>query len=135
MRYATRDEWNRFLEDFMSFSPLRSDVDMRPPVNLTHDEEAVNIQLLVPGIKTDDVDLTVKEDILTVRYEMGETPDGEEGRPVGRERPYGSFHRRIRLPYRVESESILAKTENGVISLRLPRAESDKPVTIKINAA
>lgn len=135
MLLETFNDLNRFMEEFMSLADTRDGGKSRPVLNMTTEDDGVTIYGLVPGINSDELNLTVKDEVLTISFEKSETPEGQDGRLIGRERFNGNASRSVRLPYRVETSRVNARVENGVLFLYLPRAEADKPVKIRITAA
>lgn len=97
-------------------------------VDIREQEDAYVLQALVPGLKADDLNIQVLEDVVTIE---GEFKAGENEYLV-RELPHGSFHRSLRLPVALEAEKAQAKISDGVLTLTLPKAESARPKNIKI---
>ncbi|MGA7195430.1 MAG: Hsp20/alpha crystallin family protein [Anaerolineales bacterium] len=97
-------------------------------VNIHDEEEAFVLTALVPGLKADDLNIQVLEDVLRIE---GEFP-ADENEYLMQELPNGSFRRELRLPSALESEKVEAKIADGILTLRLPKAESAKPRKIKI---
>ena len=105
-----------------------------PPVNVWRGPEGVIITAEIPGVKLDAVDVTVHQNTLTLKGSRSpEAPDGETGWHR-RERSYGPFSRVIELPFAVDADGVKASVHNGVLSIELPRPESDKPRKITITA-
>jgi HSP20 family protein len=138
---------------FTYYRPLR----LSEAVNRLFDESIVNPQLLspdaaalrvdvvasgdefiitagVPGLKAEDLSLEVLGDTVTLRGELPapELKDGQES--LLHERRYGKFARSLSLPTELDGAKAEAAIENGVLTVRLPKAETAKPRTIKINA-
>ena len=127
---------NRMLDSFFEDRSVwkRPDAgpDRYPQVDMYTGKDAVLIRAEIPGVAGDNVEITVKEELLTIGLKHDtDAPEGFRG--LSRERAFGETKRKIRLPYRVEAGAVEAKLSHGVLMLRLPRAESDKPVTIQIN--
>lgn len=101
-----------------------------PPVNLWLGENSVALTAELPGIAPDDVDLTVRENTLTLKGER----KSQDGASVWhrRERPIGQFSRTIQLPFRVDPEQVEARFANGLLEVELHRPESDRPRKIQI---
>jgi len=97
-------------------------------VNIRDEDDAFVLTALVPGLKADDLNIQVLEDVVRVE---GEFPADENGYLM-QELPNGSFRRELRLPSTIDSEKIEAKIADGVLTLHLPKAESAKPKKIKI---
>ena len=86
----------------------------------------------IPGVSLDNIDLTVHQSTLTIKGKSvpeGSVPEESFHR---RERRYGPFTRTIALPFNVDSDKVKATTQNGVLSIELPRPETDKPRRIHI---
>ena len=97
-------------------------------VNIRDEEDAFVLNALVPGLKADDLTIQVLDDVLRIE---GEFPaDGSEY--LLQELPDGSFRRELRLPSAIDSENVEAKIADGILTLRLPKAESARPRKIKI---
>ncbi len=103
-----------------------------PSVDVTHKDGTVILRADLPGIKPDDVKITVEDDVLTVSGEHTEETEEEGENYMRRERRRGSFSRSMSLPSGVEAEDIEATTEDGVleVTIPLPAAEQKKPVEI-----
>ena len=97
-------------------------------VNIRDEDDAFVLTAFVPGLKADDLNIQVLEDVLRIE---GEFPV-DENEYLLQELPNGSFRRELRLPSPVESEKVEAKIADGILTLRLPKAESAKPKKIKI---
>ena len=121
-----QEEMNSLLS--RSFSPAAG----FPAVNLWTGEESAILTAELPGIVLDDLDITVVGDTLTIKGSR--TPDqiGEGATYHRRERGFGRFTRVVQLPFRVEPEQVEATFTNGILSITLPRAMSDRPRKIQI---
>lgn len=100
-------------------------------INVREEEDAYVLSALVPGIKADELNIQVLEDVLEIKVEY--KADENDGYLV-RELPSGSFTRTLRLPAPVEAEHVEANVSDGVLTLRLPKAESARPKQIKIKS-
>jgi HSP20 family protein len=107
-----------------------ADRDLTLAVDVRDETEAFVLSALVPGLKAEDLDIQILEDVVSIEGEF--KPD--ENEYLLRELPHGSFRRSLRLPAAVDAEKAEAKISDGVLTLRLPKAESARPKTIKINA-
>ncbi|MDP7250014.1 MAG: Hsp20/alpha crystallin family protein [Planctomycetota bacterium] len=102
-----------------------------PALNAWVSEDSAVIESEIPGIKTEDLDISVHGRRLTITGKR----ESEEGNYLRRERESGEFRRQIELPFAVNAETVEASYDNGVLKVNLPRAESDKPRAIPINHA
>lgn len=101
-----------------------------PPINLWLGENSVAVTAELPGIAPDDVDLTMRENTLTLK---GERKSRDETSVWHRrERPNGRFSRTIQLPFRVDPEQVEARYANGLLEVELHRPEADQPRKIQI---
>lgn len=105
-----------------------------PPVNLWTGEEGVVVSAELAGVGPDDIDLTVQENTLTIRGERKPEATGADVAFHRRERIYGPFSRTIVLPYAVDAAKVEAHFHEGILMIRLPRPESEKPRRIAIQA-
>ena len=106
----------------------------QPAVNLWETADAVHVELEVPGVKSDQLDLSVVGSQLSIKIERPEVQ--EEGATYHRrERPVGSFLRVVELPCDVEAGKVEAALEHGVLSITLPKAEAARPRKIQVKAA
>lgn len=99
-------------------------------LNVRDEGEAYVLTAPVPGLKSEDLKIQVLDDVLEIQ---GEFP-ADEAEYLLQEIPGGAFRREIRLPSQLEAEKVEAKIADGILTLRLPKAESARPKTIKIGA-
>ncbi len=99
-------------------------------VNVRDEEDTFVLSALVPGLKADDLNIQVLEDVVRIE---GEYRANEEDYLL-RELPLGSFRRVLRMPTEIDADKVEAKITDGVLTLRLPKAESARPKKIKILA-
>jgi HSP20 family protein len=98
------------------------------PVDVREQDETYVLTAYVPGLKAEDLNIQIIEDTLTIEGEYGQ----HEGQSLMCELPAGSFRRALRLPAQLDAEKAEANIENGVLTLRIPKAESARPRIIKI---
>jgi HSP20 family protein len=129
-----RDSMDRVFEDFFSHSPTRFEGYKSIDINMIQTEDSVIIKATIPGIKPEDINISVTGETLTIR---GETKEEEELKDANyhiREMKFGSFARSILLPTRVVTEKANAEFKDGILKLTLPKAEDVKPKVITIKA-
>ena len=105
-----------------------------PAVDVYQTDDAVVVKSAIPGIKPEDIDISITGDTLTIKGETRVEEEVNEENYIRRERRYGSFYRSLALPLPVVTEKAEAEFENGVLTLTLPKAEEVKPKAIKIKA-
>ena len=98
-------------------------------VNVADDNDAYVLTALVPGLKSDDLSIQVLEDVVTIEGKMADSA----GEYLLHELPSGSFQRQLRLPAALDAEHVEAKLADGILTVRLPKAESARPKTIKVS--
>ncbi len=100
-------------------------------VNIREEDDAYLLSSLVPGLKAEDLNIQVLDDVVRIEGEY----QADEDEYLLRELPSGSFTRTLRLPAAIEAESVEAKIADGILTLRLPKAESARPkkIQIKVN--
>jgi len=103
-----------------------------PAVNILEKKDAIVITADLPGLKAEDVDVTVDNGVLTIRGErrLEEASEGETYHRV--ERVYGVFERTFTLPNSVDVNTIDAKFRNGEMVVTLPKREESKPRAVKV---
>ncbi|MBN1369100.1 MAG: Hsp20/alpha crystallin family protein [Dehalococcoidaceae bacterium] len=109
-------------------APAVADVAM----DVFETDSEVVLKAELPGVKPEEVDVSITEDVLTVKGEHKEEKEETEANYFRKELRYGSFSRSVRLPTSVNSEKAEAVFENGVLTLTLPKAEEVKPRQIKV---
>jgi len=99
-------------------------------INIREEDDVYVLSALVPGIKSDELNIQILEDVVRIggEYKM------DESKYLIRELPNGSFTRTLRLPAPIDTEHVEADIRDGVLTLRLPKAESARPKQIKIKA-
>lgn len=107
-----------------------------PPVDVRETGEHLQVDVELPGMTADDVDVRVENSVLTVRGEKkSELQEGKEGSDYHLiERRYGRFERSFTLPRTVDAERVEAHFDNGVLTITLPKAETAKPRQIQIRS-
>jgi len=106
-----------------------------PAVNVWQGPEAVAIAAELPGIEPGDIEISVKDNVLTLSGER-KAPEVPEGARWHRnERGYGKFSRAIRLPFAASDDKVGARMTNGVLRIVVVRPEETRPKKIEIKAA
>ncbi len=105
-----------------------------PAVDMYETGEEVVVKASMPGVKPEDIDISVTGDILTIKGETKQEEKVEEENYVRQERRYGQFMRELALPTGVNADKAQTSFENGVLTLQLPKSEQAKPKIIKVNA-
>lgn len=109
---------------------LAAESQTRPlGVNVREEDDAYVLSALVPGLKAEDLNIQVLENVVSIEGEY----KSEEAEYLLSELPNGSFRRALRLPSDIEADQVQAKIADGVLTLNLPKAESARPKKIQIS--
>jgi HSP20 family protein len=103
------------------------------PLDIRQTDEAYTIEASVPGFSPDEVEVTLDENVLTIRGERLQEKDESKGGYVRRERRLNSVFRQVGLPAEVKAEEISATFENGILTVRVPRAQKAQPRRIEVS--
>jgi len=103
------------------------------PLDVIEDKEGYTVRASLPGVKPDELDIAVENNVVTIRAERKAEDKNEEG-VRWQERYYGALERSFTLPVEVDANKATAELERGVLTLSLPKAEVAKPKSIKVNA-
>ncbi|HEX3460043.1 MAG TPA: Hsp20/alpha crystallin family protein [Acidimicrobiales bacterium] len=106
---------------------------MAMPMDAYRKDDSFLIRLDLPGVTADSVDLTVEENVLTIKAERPAPPDSQGVESVIAERPHGTFTRQVFLGTNLDTEKIQADYEAGVLTLAIPVAEKAKPRRIEVS--
>jgi HSP20 family protein len=102
-------------------------------VDVKADEEAYTISALIPGIEADEINVEILKNTISIRGEFNDDEENENDKFLVSELPAGRFYRELTLPTAMDSAKAAASLKNGVFTLRVPKAEVDRPKIIKIN--
>ena len=135
--HQLRDEMDRLLTGFAGRAPNVGWPFVgrgHPAANLWEEGDTLMVEMELPGVESDQVDISVAGGELTIEVKR---PDLHEEGVVyhRRERSSGDFHRTLRLPADVDTSKVEAKLQDGVLTVSLPKAESAKPRKIKVSPA
>lgn len=150
-RYDPFDVFERMsaeLEDWFDLagSSATSDIlglyegDWSPKLDVFENEDAYFVKVDIPGIDQQDIQLSVSNNVLTLKGRREQKSGEEEGKKKGKryqreERFYGTFHRTVPFPMPVDADNIDAKLKDGVLYVTLPKREETKPKKIRVNVS
>jgi HSP20 family protein len=129
-----RQAIDRLFEDsFVTPQSWRSgEGQSQPAIDVHETADDVVVTAALPGVKPEDVEITMTGQSLIIRGEFKADEKVERDQYLYQERRYGSFGRQLQLPIRVQGEKAEASFENGVLTLRIPKSEEIKPRQIQI---
>lgn len=131
-----RKEMDRLFEEFLSPVRRRRAIStegvISPNVDIFEKGGEVIIQVELPGVNKDEVDLTIADDRLVIKGEIKKPEGISEEDYILNERSYGPFSRTVNLPTDVDKSSVKANLKNGLLEIVILRKEESKPREIKI---
>jgi HSP20 family protein len=104
-----------------------------PALDIAEGKDAYLVTVELPGVKLDDLDITMEDGLLTIQGERHVANDSSEEQFHRVERSSGAFRRSITLPAHVEADAVEASIEDGVLRILVPKAEEAKPKRIQVN--
>src|SRR5215469_7227650 len=129
-----QDRMNRLFRDsFGDREEALTTSTFAPPVDVYEDEHQVTLKIEVPGIDEKDIDVRVENNMLTVHGERKFEKEEKEENFRRVERQYGSFTRSFTLPNTVDTDSIQANYDKGILKIQLAKKAEAKPKQIKVN--
>ena len=131
---SLRQAMDRLFEDsFVRPSRLWPElVGEEPALNVYQTDKDVVVKASLPGIKPEEVDISVTGDVLTIKGEHKEEEEEKKVDYFHKEHRYGAFRRSMTLPVSVKAEKADATFENGILTITLPKTEEVKPKQIKV---
>ena len=104
-----------------------------PALDIAEGKDAYLVTVELPGVKLDDLQITLEDGLLTIQGERHFANDSSEEQYHRVERSSGAFRRSITLPAHVEADEVNASMEDGVLQILVPKAEEAKPKRIQVN--
>jgi HSP20 family protein len=131
------EEWERRFDDLFGRPLWRLPVEERgwmPAVDVFEKEDRFVVKAELPGMKEDDIDVSVVGDTLSIKGEKKTETETKDEDYYRCERSYGSFYRSIPIPSNVDADKIEASFEDGVLEVALPKSAKVKPKKIAVSA-
>jgi HSP20 family protein len=132
-----RDAMERLFDDRI-FRPIwAADADrpVTPALDLLTTPEAVIAKVALPGVKPEDVDVTIGDDLVSISGTFKDEKEVTEAGYVHKELSRGAFSRSFTVPTAIKAELATAAFKDGMLTLTLPKAEEVKPKHIKVEVA
>ena len=104
----------------------------QPAVDMYQTDTDVMVKASMPGMKAEDVDISITGDVITLKGEHREEKEVKEKDYFRKEMRFGSFARSLQLPVAVMVDKAEAEFEDGVLTVRLPKSEAAKPRSVKV---
>lgn len=128
-----RRQFDQFFGDDYRTSRGLPGTGVFPQINITEDADRFYIRAELPGVKTDDLEMQATAKNLSIAGERKIEAENEGVRYHRREREAGKFNRIITMPAEIDPDHIEAKMQDGVLTIRIPKAEAVKPRQITVN--
>ena len=118
-----------------SWQPGLLDLPLLPHTDMYEKDDEFIVKTELPGVSEKDIEVTFEDDVLTVKAEKKDEAE-EDATKRTHERFYGQYYRSMFIPFHIESGKILASFKDGVLEVRLPKAEEAKPkrIDVKVKA-
>jgi HSP20 family protein len=133
-----RQEMDRLWDSFFVGGPSRKGeeaAEWLPSLDVSETKTDIVVKAEVPGMDPKDIDISLSNEVLTIRGEKKQEKEEKDENYHFVERSYGAFTRSLRLPTEVKSEKISASYKNGVLKIVLPKSEEAKKKEVKIKVA
>lgn len=127
-----KSQMERMFEGLKGESAIYPGVGVFPMVNITEDKENYRIYAELPGIKPEELEISLTGSSLSILGERKIPSEGENVKYHRREREAGKFSRVISLPGQVEGEKVQATCTDGILTILLPKGEAAKPKQIQV---
>ena len=101
-------------------------------VDVYHDDDNLVVKASIPGIKPDDLELNITDDVLAIKGELNTDREMKEEDFLRRERRYGTFRRLVRLPSSLNTDKAESTYEGGVLTITISKEETAKPKPLKV---
>lgn len=129
--------WPRSMFNRELVSAMRPDgtmsIEWNPRCDMTENDKEVMLHVELPGVEEKDIDISVAENVLTIRGEKKQEQEEQRDGQTYTERFFGSFERRMSLPANIDIDNASAQLKGGVLELRLPKLKPEEPEAKKIN--
>ena len=131
---SLREAMSQLMEEsFVQPTAAQGGKNFVPALDLSETAEGYLVEAALPGVKPEDVEITVENNVLMIKGETRQEVDEQKRNFHRIERRFGTFQRTIGLPTTVKADAIQASLTNGVLRLEIPKAEEVKPRKISVN--
>jgi len=125
--------FHSIFDDFSKSFDSGATRSFSPSLDVREDDKSYQVAIEIPGIEKKDIDISVKDNVLTIKGEKKQENSENKDGYTWVERSYGSFHRSIRVPENTIGDAISASLENGVLQVTLPKGDQPEKKQITIN--
>lgn len=132
---SLRDEVNRLFDFSLPARDSGLFSGWSPALDVFDDKDSLVVKVELPGLKKDEINISLHEGVLTVSGERKRETEKKEGESFRSERYFGKFQRSVTLPTAVDSNKVSAAYKDGVLTVELPKAEEAKPKQIAVSVS
>jgi HSP20 family protein len=132
---SLRDEVNRLFDFSLPARDSGLFSGWSPALDVFDDKDSLVVKVELPGLKKEEINISLHEGVLTVSGERKRDTEKKEGQSFRSERYFGKFQRSVTLPTAVDSSKVSASYKDGVLSVELPKAEEAKPKQIAVSVS
>jgi HSP20 family protein len=127
------DEMDKLFSDFMPVLRSRAgQANFMPAIDMYEEKDSIVVETQLAGLDPENVDISIENDILTVKGEQEKKTEVEDKNYYRKEIQRGKFYRSIPLPMKVDGNAAIANVADGVLKITIPKAPETKPKMIKI---
>lgn len=136
IRYQPASLLSQFSDEINRLFDTRDNpvAEWSPAVDIKESDKEYLIHADVPGVKADDIDVTLEDGVLTIRGDRTWDKTSEQEGYKHVERAYGTFYRRFALPDTADADQVKAKSNNGVLEIHIPKQAKALPRKIKVGS-
>lgn len=133
---SLREQMDRLFDHFMDFKweEFPAFGEWTPRLDLSETKENLIVKIEVPAMDPKDIEISLQENLLTIKGEKRQEREEKEERYHRVERAYGAFLRSVRLPVAVDASKVTATFKNGLLTVTLPKTPTSKGTTIPVKA-
>lgn len=126
------EEMDRWSRPYFAMHPEDEVEGWAMPLDVVEKDDNILVHATMPGVKPGDIDVTIEDNMLTIKGKTEMEEEHKEGEYLMRERRTGAFHRTLRLPGTVNTEKAMPTYENGVLTITFPKVEAKKAKHLKV---
>lgn len=130
---SLREDLNRLFD--ASLPSFSRESGWNPVLDVFQDQDNVLVQCELPGLKKEEIDLSLRDGVLTISGERKQDLANKDGEAFRCERYFGTFQRTVSLPTPVDSAQVKAVYQDGILTITLPKTEAAKPKQIEVNVS
>lgn len=120
------------LDEVEAMAEAAFDTGLTPSLDMYEEEKELVVKAELPGVKKADLDISLEDDVLTIKAEKKAEEEVKDATHYARERRFGQYYRYMTLPVHVDAEKVTATLKKGLLEIRLPKAEGPETKHIEV---